>query len=261
MYICDAPKNQKPVVPIKKNKPVSPFQKGRGPTTFYERALRGVAREVGKLIRGYSSNDPLNPDTGQSLNQALKQYAEIIGPWALHLASGVIGSVDNQDKFAWRQHSREMSVALRKEIESAPIGDTLKDLMQQNVLLIKSIPLQAAERVHKLIQENMMQSGRATEIAEKIMATEGVTRSRATLIARTEISKAGVALTQSRALYIGSDGYTWRTVGDKIVRPSHKAMNGVFVKWTEPVTLDNMVGHAGGFPNCRCWTDVQIPGE
>jgi SPP1 gp7 family putative phage head morphogenesis protein len=253
MYIMDAPK-KKPTVPIKKNP--SPFQKGKGPMTTYERALRGVAREVGKLINGYAPTDTIS---SQSLSQALKGYADLIGPWALFLVSNVLRAIDNQDMFAWLWHSKDMSVALRKEIKETDTGTVMKDLMKQNVLLIKSIPIQAAERVHKLVQENMMVSARSSEIAKKIMETEGVTKSRATLIARTEVSKASTALTMSRALQIGSTGYVWRTVGDMIVRPSHKKMNGKFVKWDSPVTLDNMTGHAGGFPNCRCFCDPEIP--
>ncbi len=263
-YVCDAPKK---MTPPPKAKPVSPFKKGQGPTTMYERALRNVAREVGKLVKGYMEPDPLNPDVAQSLSQALKSYADILGPWALNLVNNIIGSVDNQDKYAWRQHSKNMSVALRKELDSAPIGDVVKMLFEQNIKLIKSIPIQAAERVHSLVQENMMQSARADEIAKRIMETESVTKSRATLIARTEVSKASVALTQARALSIGSDGYLWRTSGDLIVRKSHRKMANKFVRWDSPPSPEALIGeksslgtyHAGGCPNCRCWPEPIIP--
>ena len=257
-YTLDVKKKQAP--PLIKKKQIPPFaKKPRGITMAYERALRGIAREIGRLVKGYVSDDPLDATTITSLTQVLRQYADIISPWALHLVNNVFRSVDNADRTAWREHSKNMALALRKELDEAPVGDTLTEIMRQNVLLIKSIPLEAAERVHKLVQENMMQSRRASEVAEMIMKTESVTKNRATLIARTEISKASTALTQSRALFVGSDGYVWRTTGDMIVRKSHKSMNGKFVKWAEPATLDNMTGHAGGFPNCRCWTDVIVP--
>ena len=255
-YVFDAKNNKAPIIITKKE---SPFQRSKRLQTAYERALRGVAREVGKLISGYAGNDPLDLTTANRLAQALRAYSELISPWALKLTGKILTDVESQDRFAWRQHSKDMSLALRKEIENAPTGEVLKQLMAQNVLLIKSIPLEAAQRVHKLVQENMMQSGRASEIAAKIMQTENVTKSRATLIARTEISKASTALTQSRALYVKSDGYIWRSSKDLLVRPSHRAMNGVFVKWSEPPTLDKMVGHAGSLPNCRCWPQPIIP--
>ena len=263
-YICDAPKDQKVVVIPKKD---SPFKKSTNIMSSYERALRGLASQIGKFIKGYLADDPLNPDTSNSLNQALKTYSDIIGPWALNLVSGIIGQVDNQDKFAWRQHSKNMSIALRKELDQTDTGDIIKQLLQQNVLLIKSIPVQAAQRVNKLVQENMMQSRRASDIAEEIMQTEYVTKSRATLIARTEISKASGALTQARALGIGSEGYIWRTAGDAIVRKSHRAMNGKFVRWDSPPPINEGTDkapriinhHAGDIWNCRCYMEPEIP--
>lgn len=237
----------------------NPFQKKKGPTTVYERALRNVARQCGNILRGILSDDPLNPDKERSLSQALNSYSELIGPWALHLCNNILRQVDNQDKFAWRQHTRNMSIALRREVESTPTGSVVQMLLRQNVDLIKSIPRQAAQRVSGLVQENMMGGKRSSEIAKKIMETESVTKSRATLIARTETSKAALALTQARAQNVGSDGYVWRTSGDMIVRDSHRKMNGLYVRWDSPPVLDKMSGHAGGYPNCRCWTDVVLP--
>ena len=72
-------------------------------------------------------------------------------------------------------------------------------------------------------------------------------------------SKAHTALTKARAEDVGSDGYIWRSVRDGATRPSHRAMEGKFVKWGEPPTLDGMTGHAGEFPNCRCYPEPVIP--
>lgn len=91
------------------------------------------------------------------------------------------------------------------------------------------------------------------------MATGRVTRSRANTIARTEVSRASCVFTQARAENLGSEGYIWRTSEDGDVRPSHKAMNGKFVAWNSPPTLDNLKGHAGCLPNCRCYTEPVIP--
>lgn len=236
-----------------------PFQKGQGPMNLYERALRSVAKQVGNFIMGYTLNEPLTPDTHESLRQALRNYSELLGPWALHIVNNVLKQVDNQDKYAWQRHTAGMSVALRKQVQEIDVKDTFQELMRANVLLIKSIPLQAAQRVNRLVQANMMTSGRSSDLTKRIMETEGVTKTRATLIARTEVSKAGVALTQARATSIDSEGYIWHTTGDLIVRQSHKGMNGRFVRWAVPVTLDNMTGHAGCFPNCRCWPEPVFP--
>jgi hypothetical protein len=38
-------------------------------------------------------------------------------------------------------------------------------------------------------------------------------------------------------------------------------MEGKYVAWDAPQTLDMMTGHAGEFPNCRCYPEPVIPRE
>ena len=92
------------------------------------------------------------------------------------------------------------------------------------------------------------------------MAAPGyVTKARARLSARTAGARTAMELTKARAQSVGSEGYIWRTVRDSDVRPSHKGMEGKFVRWDDPPTLDNLTGHAGGLPNCRCYAEPIIP--
>lgn len=75
----------------------------------------------------------------------------------------------------------------------------------------------------------------------------------------TELGRATGALDQARALSIGSNGYIWRTAEDGDVRHSHREMEGKFVEWGRPPTLDGMTGHAGELPNCRCYKEIVFP--
>jgi SPP1 gp7 family putative phage head morphogenesis protein len=256
LYLNIPPKENRPFKIAAKDR--SPFQRGQNIQEDFARALRGVAREVAKLIKGY---DPKDVVMATKLRNALRNYSEIIGPWALNLSGGIIQRIDRQDKFAWEQHTKQMALSLKKEILNAPMGEVYKDLMRRQVELIQSIPLEAAERVHGLVTENLWQSERANEIAKKILQTESITVNRATLIARTEVARAASKLTESRATSVGSEGYIWRTSKDLLVRKSHKEMDGKYVKWTEPPVLDKMTGHAGCFPNCRCYPEPVIPEE
>ena len=245
----------KPVV-IKTTKPESPFQKSRRIQERYARVLRGIAKEVGKLIQGYAPKDIISVE---KLRNALRSYSEIIGPWSLTVIKDVFNEVDRQDKWAWNQHSRDMSAALRKELMEAPTGEVFSQMMREQVNLIKSIPLEAGQRVHNLVTENLMHSARADEIAKKILQTENITKNRATLIARTEIARASSKLVEARATHVGSEGYIWRTSKDLLVRKSHQEMNGKFCKWDSPPVLsDKTTTHPGQIYNCRCWPDPII---
>jgi SPP1 gp7 family putative phage head morphogenesis protein len=223
---------------------------------WYSRQLRHVAREVGRIVSGFPSGEVSSLPAIQS---ALQRYSDLLEPWANATAERLFRRVDEQDRRMWASTARMMGRQLRKEIEGAPTGQAQSDFMQSQVHLIKSLPIQASERVHKLILEGQMDSVRAPEIAAQILETGQVTASRATLIARTEIARAASSLTMVRAQHVGSEGYIWETSRDQDVRESHRKMQRRFVRWDSPPTLDNMTGHAGQFPNCRCYPAPILP--
>lgn len=190
----------------------------------------------------------------------LAKYSEALDGWALRTASAMVAEVEVRDRKAWLEAAAEMSEALRQEIRSAPTGAAMKDLLSEQVTLIKSIPLDAAQRVHELTLKALEDSTRSKEIAAEIMRSGEVAVSRANLIARTETARTASALTQARAQHIGSEGYIWRTANDSDVRHSHKEMNGRFVRWDSPPTLsDGTTTHAGQIYNCRCYPEPVLP--
>lgn len=222
----------------------------------YAVKLRALARHIASIISGFEVND-LPGATW--LRTALERYASALTPWAEAVAKTTVTEIAARDERSWFQVASKMGRELREELAAAPTGPTLRSLMADQVTLIKSLPLEAAERVHRLAIEGIETGGRASSLAAEIMRTGEVTLSRANLIARTETGRVSTVLTQVRAQHIGSPGYNWRTVGDSDVRPSHRAMNGKFVAWEAPPTLDGLTGHAGAIPNCRCFCEPVIP--
>jgi SPP1 gp7 family putative phage head morphogenesis protein len=154
-----------------------------------------------------------------------------------------------------------MSAGVRSEIETAPTGAYYSQLMLDQVTLIKSIPLEAAKRVHSITTAGLSSGKRAEDMIGDILAQGATSASRARLIARTEVARAASTFTHARARYAGSEGYIWRTSGDGDVRPTHKAMNGKFVRWDDPPKTDKSLVpyHAGCGPNCRCYPDPVLP--
>lgn len=222
----------------------------------YSRSLRRVADQVGLLIGAFKDFDY---QTSLRISDSLRRYADVLTVWATETAKNMMSQVERKDKSMWMEISKDLSKGLQDEIKNAPTGQIMKELLDERVTLIKSIPLAAAERVHKLAIEATEGGLRASEVAEKIKKSTQVSTSKANTIARTEVSSASSALTEARALHIGSEGYIWRTTGDSDVRDSHKDMNGKFVRWDSPPTLDKMTGHAGRFPNCRCYPEPVLP--
>jgi len=169
--------------------------------------------------------------------------------------------VESEEWEQWRSVSEDIAAGLRLVSDTTPVGQVANDIVFRQIQLMKSLPLESADRVRD-IQSRAIQAvingERPDALYQMIMDTGGVASSRAKLIAHTEIGRATVAFTQSRALSIGSEGYWWRIKGAS-TRPSHKKMKNVFVRWDNPPTLDGMTGHAGCLPNCECWPEVHVP--
>ena len=231
--------------------------KTRSTERWYESQLRKVARHVSDIIGGFPPGDPasLNP-----IDKAMTAYADLLDGWARATGAQMIARVNKNDETAWVARAREMASWLKRELRTTATGPIMQSLLDEQVGLIKSIPLEAAQRVHRLTQEAQLTSARASSVAAEILRTNEVTESRAKLIARTEVARTAASLTEARARRIGSVGYIWRTSKDGAVRESHKEMEGVYVPWDTPPTLsDGTVTHAGCIYNCRCFSEPVIP--
>lgn len=226
-----------------------PFRK-RLIEVVYARKLRKISEQVGHLIDSF---DVFDDASLAQLTSILLKYSEILDPWAERVGMHVIRETDAKNKEAWMRYSKEMSAGLRRHLAATPVGrDTVAELLKTQKTLIKSIPLDAIERVHKYVLEAKLTGSR--DYARKmIQQTTGVSRSKAELVARTESARISTELTRFRAQSVGSPGYTWVTSHDGNVRESHKKMDGKLVSWDNPPTLDGLTGHAGCLPNCRCW--------
>ena len=234
------------------------FEASRGAERRFAIELRKVARIVGGMIRAHIDG-PTVRDMPRLL-EALARYSVALGPWADKTAARFIEDIARGNKKAWAKQSGTIARELKNEMSGSIIGATVKLLQDRQTALIKSLPIEAGERAQRLALEGAMQSRRASEIAEELAASEEVTVNRATLIARTEISKANAAITQARAEYAGVTHYVWRTAGDGDVRESHREMDGTVHRFDDPPTLsDGMTGNPGEFPNCRCFAEPVIP--
>jgi SPP1 gp7 family putative phage head morphogenesis protein len=235
----------------------SPWEKPQSVVKRYEKDLRKVAREVGRIIEGFRIEAPGDL---VKLQDILKKYAEVLEPWAKRKAQEIIAHADRQDRRAWAAETKEASVALREEIKSAPVGQAARDWVSLQVTLITSLPIDAGNRVHDLVWEAMADSGRAKEIAKEIARSGEVTESRAMLIARTEVGRASTALTMARAQHIGAETYKWVTAGDSRVRPMHRKLNGRHFSWDNPPECDPGIhAHPGAVFNCRCYAAPDVP--
>jgi len=238
---------------------------------FY-RSLKRVAESSGHIvdrhIDGTKITDP------KKMQAALKAYSDAIGPWAARQSAKLIDQVQKSNKRAYKQSSKAISTALKLNVAEKDVGAVALKLLNEQVGLIKSIPLEAGLRAQKIAYESFLKGMRAeanqdtvAELQKQLGLTTEVAISRAKLIAVTETARANAAINQSRAMAVGSNQYRWHNSGDGAVRDSHKTykgkkMQGMIFSWDNPPTLDDgTTGHPGTFPRCRCFAEPVFDNE
>lgn len=220
----------------------------------YASQLRKIATHIGELVATVWTPD--DPAVADRIGQALERYAQIIEPWARVVGRRMVEEIDSRDRRAWREVSAEMSRIMQVQLDASDVGQLTQQRLADQVRLITSLPRDAAERVQKLTLEGLTQGTRAKDIASEIMRSGDVAKSRANLIARTEVARTSTEFTRARAEDIGSTHFIWRTSRDSDVRQSHKPLEGKTFRWDEPPECDP--GHhalPGAIWNCRCYPE------
>jgi SPP1 gp7 family putative phage head morphogenesis protein len=224
----------------------------------YARQLRKVAQVVQDLIAGFDLTDPA---VYEAVQIQLEQYAKILDPWARSVTTRMITEMSSRDLQGWKEAAARIGRNLRREIDDTPVGGVMQALLNEQTSLITSIPREAAERVRKVTLAGITEGKRPAAYIAEIMRTGEVSRSRATLIARTEVARTGSVLTQTRAQSIGCTHFIWRTIGDSDVRPGHRRLNGKAFEYLNPPLCDPPDHHSlpGQIFNCRCVGEPIIP--
>lgn len=227
--------------------------------SHYNTRLRQVALQVGGIVRVFAPDGTVK--NLQRLLRMLQGYADAMTPWAEAAAEYMVADVARRTERLWRENSRAMGLAIRQELDFGRSGLVFREARNEQIDLIRSLPLEAGRRVQRLTEEALTTGRRAESIAQEVLRTGEVTKSRARLIARTEVSRTAANLMQARAVAAGSEGYIWRTSRDADVRDSHRAMEGSYVRWDSPPKTDPGLDpyHAGCGPNCRCFAEPVLP--
>lgn len=189
--------------------------------------------------------------------EQLRQYGDLLGPWARVVSENIVHKANQMNLREWNAMARRIHRALAAEYSSGSrVALQIEKLTTEAADLITSLPYEAARQIEDKAMHAVFNGTRADELREYIASRGDVSLARADVIARTEISRQSSVLTQSRAEDNGSVGYIWHTSEDGRVRPSHAALNGVFIRWDNPPLVDGHYrAHAGQIFNCRCWAE------
>jgi len=228
---------------------------------YNRRAELNYARDILGIVRRFF-------ERGYEYAYAqLLSVPEWLDAYAKQAASRMVTHLYADNARSWRDaaskagHGAEIYAALQRELRpDTRVGRRYRELIERNAQLIKSLPRDVAELSARHLAA-AARAGQRAAVSESYV--HHVARARARLIARTETAKAQSALTQSRAESLGLDWYVWNTSQDVRVRPSHRKMAGVLIRFDDPPSPENLIGqrstlgryNAGECPNCRCYTE------
>jgi SPP1 gp7 family putative phage head morphogenesis protein len=221
----------------------------------YASDLRKIAKASSMLIMSHV--DDWRFDSSALI--LLAKYAESLTPWASKTAEKMLRDTNsNSDRFFTAQ-MKSIGKEYNRQLAESVAGAKAKQLQNEQVELIKSIPIKAGMRAQELSQKAASGGRRADEVAKELLRTNEITEARAMLIARTEVAKANATFNQARAQAVGSESYVWRTAEDSDVRDTHAELNGKVFRWDNPPCIEGEgCHHPSEIWNCRCYAEPII---
>lgn len=248
----------------KKNNDLSVWKTSKRLERNYEKILKVIQNQFFQAISNKNNaNEMINMLKVISRQHSFETYCQEI---ALKMVTSVYQKTEGNWRKAAEQNTkgREIYEALKKEKNNIIMKNAIQKLIQQNAILIKTLPFDIASDITKYIEKETIKGRRAEELVQEIkIKFPEKTKANAKCIARTEISKAQSALTKTRAEILNIQWYIWRTSQDERVRNAHKHMEGVLVSWKDPPSPEQLSKskyqygkyHAGEIFNCRCYAE------
>lgn len=143
----------------------------------------------------------------------------------------------------------------------------LRRWVDENVRMIKSIPTETLGTMREMIRQGFIQGKTVTDIQKEIQREYSVTRHKAQMLARDQISTLNAQISKLQQEDAGCTKYRWSTSGDSRVRDCHRSLEGKVFSWDDPpemwyetkksgVVYTGRRCHPGEDFCCRC---VAIP--
>lgn len=168
---------------------------------------------------------------------------------ALPLANEIVNAQKKaSDKQLGELLKKQTGLDLNGLMTDEDLKDVVDDAVKANVNLIKSIPKEYLDRIEKSVMAGVQSGTLNRDLAKELEKIEGVTKSRANLIATDQLGKINSRISQIRQQKLGITHYIWRTSHDERVRHSHRVRDGQLIAWDNPPND----GHAGFAIRCRC---------
>lgn len=112
--------------------------------------------------------------------------------------------------------------------------EAIRRWIAENVLLIKSIPNETLGNMREIILGSYLKGSSIRDIQKAIQETYNVSKRKAQLLARDQVSTLNAQLTKAQQTDAGCKKYRWSDSHDSRVRDCHKELNGKIFSWDDP---------------------------
>lgn len=110
----------------------------------------------------------------------------------------------------------------------------LRRWVDENVLKIKSIPNEALGEMQQIVLNGYKSGATITDITKSIQERYKLSRRRAQLLARDQVSTLNSQISKMQQQDAGCTKYRWSDSRDSRVRDCHRTLNGKVFSWDEP---------------------------
>ncbi|MFT8958307.1 MAG: phage minor head protein [Gluconobacter oxydans] len=172
----------------------------------------------------------------------------------------------------WQKHSdvslmdrlKQAGFAMKVRPSKA-VTDTLDGVVNENVGLSRSIAEQHLTEVSGMVQRSVMAGRDLETLTKDLKERYGITQRRAAFIARDQNNKATSFITRTRQIEMGMTEAIWcHSSAGKHPRPKHVEAGRKRLRYDirkgADVDGDGRLIFPGEEPNCRCTSQVIIPG-
>jgi SPP1 gp7 family putative phage head morphogenesis protein len=112
--------------------------------------------------------------------------------------------------------------------------EALRKWIDDNILKIKTIPTQTLGSMREIILKGFSNGETIRTITQAIQDEYNISKSRAQMLARDQLSTLNSQITQLQQKDAGCNKYKWSTSKDSRVRDCHRSFHGKVFSWDEP---------------------------
>lgn len=141
------------------------------------------------------------------------------------------------------------NVDLSTQMGPRDVSNTLEDVIQRNVALVRNVSDQTRSRISDIVYRNLQLRTPARKVAQEMQEALGLGRKRSLRIAQDQATKLAGALDAERQQQLGMDSFEWIHSRKARPRKEHVARNGKVFKWNSVVAKNDPPGYA---PFCGC---------